>query len=161
MRWSKTHLAAIGLVTGLVVAQAQTGPHELLRPQGVLTATRQTVLLAAIKTRGQDTDLNVAIATALGFAKGEVVSRRSIATTNETGKIYYVYDPLPDGQILLSIVDGTSARTYRLDAKLEVLAAVSAKDGIPVAIPLSEAQNTVDGELKRWSYIADQLQDSK
>ena len=157
----KTYLAAFALVIGLAGARAQTAAHELLGPQGVLTAKRQAVLLAAVKTRGQDTDLNVAIATALGFAKGEVVSRRSIATTSETRKIYYVYDPLPDGQILLSIVDGTSARTYRLDAKLEVSAAASATDGIPVAIPLSEAQNTVDGELKRWSGIADQLQDSK
>ena len=122
---------------------------------------RQAVLLAAVKTRGQDTDLNAAIATALGFVKGEAVSRRSIATTGETRNLYYVYDPLSDGEILLSVVEGTRARTYRLNDKLEVLAAVSATDGIPIAIPLSEAQNTVDGELKRWSDIADRLQDSK
>ena len=157
----KTYLVAIALVIGLAGARAQTAPHELLGSKGVLTPKRQAVLLAAVKTRGQDTDLNAAIAAALGFVKGEAVSRRSIATTGETRNLYYVYDPLSDGEILLSVVDGTRARTYRLNDKLEVIAAVSATDGIPIAIPLSEAQNTVDGELKRWSDIADRLQDSK
>jgi hypothetical protein len=157
----KVFLAAIALVTGLAGARSQTAPHDVLGLKGVLTAKRQAVLLAAVKTRGQDTDLNAAIAAALGFAKGDAVSRRSIATNGETRNIYYVYDPLSDGQILLSVVEGTRARTYRLNDKLEVLAAVSATDGIPVAIPLHEAQNTVDGVLKRWSDIADQLQDSK
>lgn len=157
----KTYLVAIALALGLTGAQAQSAPHESLGPKGVLTAERQQVLSEALTKSGREVPLSAAVATALGLSNGSEIKIVQIATKAKEDGHYHVYYLLPSGDILLSIVDTEKARNYRLDAHLRLVEAVTAIESVPTVIPVSDAQITVEEELRYWAGIADQLKDAK
>jgi hypothetical protein len=56
---------------------------------------------------------------------------------------------------MLSFADTSVARSYRLDANLRLVAAISMKRGqSPVVIPMSDAENNVKVELAYWAAVA-------
>src|SRR5260221_7268680 len=102
----------------------------------------------------------------IGPIAGEKLGIPSLATTElwqlpatdpET-KFGHVFFTLPDGGMLFSFINTTTAYTYHVDANLKLIASVAMSNRMPSDIPNPELG--LQAELKCWAGIADQLDDS-
>jgi hypothetical protein len=123
-------------------------------PGQILTADRQRKLMALRETHGHDVALGSRVTAALGISKGdEVLTLRQL--TFGKHPIFHSYIPLPDGGVMLVFVDAAAAWSYRLNARLMLIAAVSANGGAPIVIPTPDAERNVQTELAFWAALAD------
>jgi hypothetical protein len=127
----------------------------------ILTATQQQVLLKLMAAHGHDLALSPDVTALLGISKGdEVITRRQLAVNEHP--LIHAYIPLPDGGTMLGFSDGVAGYSYRVDANLKLVVAVSKKGDQPAAaMPMADAGPNAEAELKYWAALADANPDGK
>ena len=144
-------------------------PPAMIAPQGSITtpATEEKPLLSDQQVQrlahfmvnfGIDSPLATAVTTALGLTKaGETKVFRQLNVPFD-GHLAHAYHRTEDGGFLLVTASTVSARTFRADAKQQLVAAVDTKPGLaPVAIPVADAQAELKNELAYWANVADKF----
>ena len=135
--------------------QAAASASAVSAPEPILTAAQQKALVTLMATYGHDIALNSGITAALGITKGnDVLTLRQLGVNAHP--FGHIYIPLPDGGFMLIFNNRVAPASYRLDANLKLIAAVS-KNGneAPVVIPVPDAERSVHTELTFWADVAD------
>ena len=139
-----------------------TGPVAIATPQAsnpittasppIITTAELEKLQKALTIYGHDFDIGPSLMTALGI-KTSNLRQLSIRKPNTPSRAFF---PLPDGGVLLALVDTTMAKDYRLDANFKLVSAVIMIDGKPSGTP-PDAEKVAQAELAYWAQVADRL----
>jgi hypothetical protein len=121
----------------------------------ILSTAQRQVLMNLMAIHGHEAALSPRVTAALGITRGDEVLTVHQLVVDEP-PLRHAYNPLPDGGVMLIFRDGIKPSSYRLDANLKLVAAISktGKDD-PIVIPIPDAERTVQTELAYWAAIAD------
>jgi hypothetical protein len=141
-----------------VIAPRTSTPAPAADEAPALTDAQVKILAKLLVDYGHDTALGSNVTSALGItAPGATITVRQISTPFD-GHLARAFHILSDGGFLVAAVSAGNARTYRANAKQELVAAVDTKTGqAPVVIPVADAQRELKAELAFWAATADQL----
>lgn len=144
----------IRFISFAVLMMLTFAPASLQAQSSALTADQRNTLTMLLANVGHTIALDSVVTAALGLSKGgEILTLRQLTVNGHPN--LHTYIPLPDGGVLLSVLDTKGAWACRLDADLKLITAVfKLPDHAPVVIPVSDAERNVQAELAYWAAVA-------
>jgi hypothetical protein len=133
-------------------AVAAATPTNVTKSAPPLTAAQIKKINDFLSANGNNKDVGSAVADKL---KLPTTTFKHVSLKSEHSNDAHVYGLLPDGGMLFSFINATTAYNYHVDSNFKIIASVAMTNHVPSDIKDPEAGAKV--EFIYWAGIADQL----